>query len=1019
MTSNKILKKSKERQFRELPKFNANERSVLFLIDSETRKLIKDFKTNENKVGFILQRGYFGAKGTFFEVADLSSRPKDKKYIEKYLGLEKSVNLNKYSYRTALNHRKKILEEFGWIGFDKESENKARAHALLQVDKQKSKEDTFFEVSDFCWENRIEIPSYQKLESLVNDSYLKYETLIMERLDQNITTSQKRTLSGLLKNPEVVTKFTELRMINQGEGQKILNYNARILNIFKDTFLELKPLIDEINLSPEAIKHFADWIYRSDISQIKQLKNKTMLFLRLTAFINDQFYLRQDYALMATVKRLKKEINHGRKHQREIKIQNESFIHESSLSMTQSFIDLKAAFKLVDRILKDNCLTDSEQNGKVRNIVESILISKDDEYDENASKLMEDLADSIKDLDFYDLLFSRSETIQKALSPFIQTLIFDDDSNNQHLLNAIKLFQDKKDKMIEEISFLTTTERQLLERIDDYYKISKFKILLFIHIANAIKNQDLTLAHTYRHRNVTSYMISDDDWKLKKTELLSALGLDKFSNGKSILDKIGTDLTKTYEKVNDKYLAGDNKYLKVNSSGYWRLMKIPADFDSSKFIPNLLSNNQFILLYDLLAEIDQYTDFTSAFRHYLKKGSKEAMDKKLTIATLMSIGNNHGHHNMSRSAKGISRKNLRDTERLYFTVENIQKCNDILNEFINKLSIPTIYNQEDFIHTSSDGKKIVVAVNSILANHSFKYYGREQGVGVNAGVDQQQRFYHVNVLASTDREAAYMLDSLVKAKSSLFRDGKIEHKHSTDTHGYTEAIFAGLHFLNVSFAPRIKNVHEQTIYGYESKTLRKNNDSPIAPKTSINKKLILKNWDSLLRLMATIKLGYCSASQMFKILASSKKDNEIYKAMKEFGRLLKSKFILEYINDESLRKAIQKQLNRVELGQKLSEAVFFARKGKLYVGTPDEMQKVVESTRLIKNAIILWNYLFLSDYYYSLESGDEKRLAVKAMSNGSVISWKHINMHGVFDFDHQASSSFSTPIKELLKMKIE
>ena len=33
-----------------------------------------------------------------------------------------------------------------------------------------------------------------------------------------------------------------------------------------------------------------------------------------------------------------------------------------------------------------------------------------------------------------------------------------------------------------------------------------------------------------------------------------------------------------------------------------------------------------------------------------------------------------------------------------------------------------------------------------------------------------------------------------------------------------------------------------------------------------------------------------------------------------------------------LRQKIQKQLNRVELGQKPQEAVFFGRKGKLYVG---------------------------------------------------------------------------------------
>ncbi|WP_395375788.1 Tn3 family transposase [Marinicella sp. W31] len=99
---------------------------------------------------------------------------------------------------------------------------------------------------------------------------------------------------------------------------------------------------------------------------------------------------------------------------------------------------------------------------------------------------------------------------------------------------------------------------------------------------------------------------------------------------------------------------------------------------------------------------------------------------------------------------------------------------------------------------------------------------------------------------------------------------------------------------------------------------------------------------------------------------------------------------MNYIDDAQLRRSIQKQLNRVELGQKLSEAVFFARKGQLHVGTPTEMRQAMNCKTLLKNAIILWNYLFLSDYYHDLKSKAEKKIVLESIANGSVISWRHL-----------------------------
>jgi len=78
--------------------------------------------------------------------------------------------------------------------------------------------------------------------------------------------------------------------------------------------------------------------------------------------------------------------------------------------------------------------------------------------------------------------------------------------------------------------------------------------------------------------------------------------------------------------------------------------------------------------------------------------------------------------------------------------------------------------------------KVAVGVESILANFSFKYFGRDKGVSVYTFIDERQILFHALVMSSTEREASYVIDGLLNNTVSKV------NLHSTDTHGYTEII---------------------------------------------------------------------------------------------------------------------------------------------------------------------------------------------------------------------------------------
>jgi len=58
-------------------------------------------------------------------------------------------------------------------------------------------------------------------------------------------------------------------------------------------------------------------------------------------------------------------------------------------------------------------------------------------------------------------------------------------------------------------------------------------------------------------------------------------------------------------------------------------------------------------------------------------------------------------------------------------------------------------------------------------------------------------------MSAAERESAYVVDGLMR------NDVVRSDIHSTDSHGYAEAIFAVTHLLGISYAPRIKNIGDQ------------------------------------------------------------------------------------------------------------------------------------------------------------------------------------------------------------------
>ena len=67
-----------------------------------------------------------------------------------------------------------------------------------------------------------------------------------------------------------------------------------------------------------------------------------------------------------------------------------------------------------------------------------------------------------------------------------------------------------------------------------------------------------------------------------------------------------------------------------------------------------------------------------------------------------------------------------------------------------------------------------------------------------------------------------------------------------------------------------------------------------------------------------------------------------------------------------------------------------------------EEQELAEGCRrLLKNAIICWNYLYLTQQLNEAPTEARRDDLLESIRQGSVVSWQHLNLHGEYDFSDE------------------
>ncbi len=160
----------------------------------------------------------------------------------------------------------------------------------------------------------------------------------------------------------------------------------------------------------------------------------------------------------------------------------------------------------------------------------------------------------------------------------------------------------------------------------------------------------------------------------------------------------------------------------------------------------------------------------------------------------------------------------------------------------------------------------------------------------------------------------------------------------------------------------------------------------------------IDEWENVQRIILSLALKSTTQSIIVGKLSSYARKNKTKRALWEYDNIIKSLYLLDYIDSLPLRRNVQRALNRGENYHKLRRALSYANFGKLRFKTELEQQLWGECSRLLTNCIIYYNASILSNLLEYLESlGDHEQHRAQLLQV-SPVAWQHINFHGRYEF---------------------
>ena len=973
-----ILTSSEIDELYQRPEFSQTEREEYFALDDSTRALLRTMGKIETRVYFILFIGYFRAKPTIPKV-HLKEAKEDVSYICKtyFSGARPQfITLAKGTRSKLLN---KVLSLLGFKKLVNVSQGNLTTRLQDVATICTDPRYMFDECLAFFSQKRIALPGYTSIQTLITQalSAERHRTELILSKQMSVQTTER--LLHILNNKGLLNNFTgykgSARDFSPSELDRELHTNQEI----KDIYPELKMLLNSLKLSRGNVVYYASIVKHCSIQRIRRAP-KWQGLLYLVCYLYFRYRDTNDKLVTAFCYLVRKHADATRASANK-QIAEELEVIRDKLKYAGSVLSL----------FVDDKLNDNTSFGEVRKQAFDLIPEND----------IQMISQHLDKRDFDRVAYQwqytdkQSRKIANSLRKLFIAIDIEGASDQNVLSNQIVTAKEELDKKYG----LKTTDQRLIRLNDRPYLMEgeetntkRFEYYLYHRIIKMLEKGKIYVSESERNKRLEDDLIPTEIWQKDKQALIEKTGLARLAIPISqTLAELELKFNTQLERVTASINADANEFVKRQP----RSNRLTWSLANKRWKSNpdnpIYSQSQHLGIIEIMNYVNQQTGYLSAFEGISSRKRNTQASEDDLIACIFGNGANYGLHRIA-SVSDRSIGSLRTVNDAYIRPETTSAANDLISNAIAKLPIFKYYTiNETAPFGSVDGQKHGCRINTFKARFSAKYFRKGKGVSAMTLVVNHVPV-NAAVNAPNEYEGHFAFDLLYNNSSDI-HPGSL----ATDNHGTNSVNFAILDIFGYQFAPRyakFKKIFEELF------EVTLGEDLELALKTPINTKLIEQEWERIQHIKCSLSRKATNQSTVIKKLASDKRNSRTLDALREYDRLIKCLYILQYVDNQTLRQFVQQALNRGEAYHQLRRAIASVNGNQFRGGNDYQIDQWNDCARLIANCIIYYNSALLSGLVQKYEAEGNQKV-IDILANLSPVAWTHIQLAGNYTFAEQ------------------
>lgn len=939
-----------------------------FHLDDEDKTLLDDKRGAHSRLGFSLQLTTARFLGTFLE--DPISVPEAVvKTLSKQLGLRNVEDLA--HYRDGNQRRLHAAEIRAHCGFVEWREPIVGfrlcrwLYALCWTGT--SRPSVLFDrATSWMLANKVILPGCSALERFISRLKSRVEEHLWTSLTKGISEEQQTRIEGLLALSDGRTsKLDQLRTKpTRVSGPTLVKAIKRLEDVRK-----LGIVLPQTGIPPSRLSSLARFAMKAKVSAVSRLPAKRRL-ATLVAFVHCLEASAQDDVLDLLDSLLKELFGKAAKADKKTRLRTIKDLDRSaSLLANACKIVLRSNRPDLKKALFEQ-ISEAQLNDAV-SCVEALVRPPDDV--------------------FFQELEARHRTVRSFLPTLLRHVQFSSSLGGDSVVAALSWMKNGAtgDPPLEIVT--KPWQRYVLDE-QGCIRFRAYTFCLLDALQKALRRRDVFVSPSWRYADPRAGLLTGDEWEKTRPVICRGLGLSPQPS--PALEALSVELDHTYRAV----VSGLEKNLSVRFEqvdGKAELILSPLDKLEEPATLTALrtavaSRLPEVDLPELLLEISSSTGFTDAYFH-LTEGRARARDLEVSLcAVLLAEACNTGPGPLIRDdIPALKRDRLAWVSQNYLRDDTHVAANATLVSAQSQTGLAKIWGGGEV--ASADGLRFVVPVRSIHSGPNPKYFGLGRGVTwYNLLSDQCSGLNGITVPGT-------LRDSLVLLALVLEQETEIQpHQIITDTGAYSDVVFGLFRLLGYRFSPRLADiggarfwrVDQQADYGQLNWMSRHR----------VSLKRLATNWDDLLRLAGSLKLGRVSATEIMRTLQTGEQPTQLALALADLGRIDKTIHILNYIDDEGRRRATLQQLNRTESRHRLAREVFHGKRGELRQRYQQGQEDQLGALGIVVNMIVLWNTIYMDAALSEIRKEGQIAVLEEDVARLSPFGSEHINLLGRYNF---------------------